>query len=105
MAAAGLSFPKRLIDSAKSADDSRAPDPERAQLGREIGEAISDGLSCLPARRHAAVALYLEGRSVPEASRLLGWGPKRVENLAYRGLAQLRTELAKRGLAGCPNTA
>ena len=48
--------------------------------------------------RRLAVALYLQGHSVPEAAKLLEWGNKRTENLVYRGLADLRECLAKKGL-------
>src|SRR5438128_368806 len=67
-----------------------SPDPERASAGREAGRAIRDCLSGLvPPRRHA-VTLNLQGHSVPEISKLLGWTAKKAENLVYRGLSDLR---------------
>ena len=45
-----------------------------------------------------AVTLYLQGHSVPEAARVLDWPAKRTENLVYRGLADLRECLMKKGI-------
>jgi RNA polymerase sigma-70 factor (ECF subfamily) len=73
-------------------------DPERAHAGSEIGEGLAACLARLVQARRLAVALYLQGHSVPEAARLLGWGEKRVENLVFRGLADLRRCLAAKGL-------
>jgi RNA polymerase sigma-70 factor (ECF subfamily) len=66
------------------------PDPERAASGRELGRAIQGCLGRLIRPRQVTVTLHLLGHSVPEAARLLGWSAKRVENLVYRGLADLR---------------
>ena len=41
--------------------------------------------------------LHLQGHSVPDAARLLGWPAKRTENLVYRGLADLRRCLIAKG--------
>ncbi len=78
--------------------EDRHADPERAAHGREIGAAITDCLGRLDRARRLAVTLHLQGHTVPEAGRLLGWGPKREENLVYRGLAELRDCLAGKGL-------
>lgn len=72
-------------------------DPERRMIGRETGAAIRDCVRRLGASRRAAVTLYLLGHSVPEIGRLLGWPPKRAENLVYRGVADLRRCLADKG--------
>jgi len=75
------------------------PDPERASAGREIGRAIRDCLGgMVPPRRHA-VTLNLQGHSVPEIGRLLGWTAKKAENLVYRGMADLRGCLNGKGIA------
>ena len=74
------------------------PDPERASAGREVGRAIRDCLGGLvPPRRHA-VTLNLQGHSVPEIGRLLGWTGKKAENLVYRGMADLRGCLGEKGI-------
>ncbi|HEV8582256.1 MAG TPA: RNA polymerase sigma factor [Thermoanaerobaculia bacterium] len=74
------------------------PDPERASASRQIGRAIRDCLGAMvPPRRHA-VTLNLQGHSVPEIGRLLGWTAKKAENLVYRGMADLRGCLGSKGI-------
>ena len=74
------------------------PDPERASAGRQIGRAIRDCLGrMVPPRRHA-VTLNLQGHSVPEIGRLLGWTTKKAENLVYRGMSDLRGCLDGKGI-------
>jgi RNA polymerase sigma-70 factor, ECF subfamily len=74
------------------------PDPERRSAGRQLGRAIRDCLKTLVRPRRLAVVLNLQGHSVPEVGRLLGWTPKRAENLVYRGLADLRGCLERKGV-------
>jgi RNA polymerase sigma-70 factor (ECF subfamily) len=74
------------------------PDPERASAGRQIGRAIRDCLGRLvPPRRHA-VTLNLQGHSVPEVGKLMGWSAKKAENLVYRGMSDLRGCLGEKGI-------
>ena len=73
-------------------------DPERIAAAREIGRGIQDCLSQMSRERRLAVTLYLQGHSVPEASRVLDWPAKRTENLVYRGLADLRECLEAKGM-------
>jgi RNA polymerase sigma-70 factor (ECF subfamily) len=73
--------------------------PDRLASSAEIGRAIADCLRQLAEPRRVAVILNLQGHSVPEAARLLGWTVKKTENLVYRGLADLRRSLAARGVA------
>jgi RNA polymerase sigma-70 factor, ECF subfamily len=74
------------------------PDPERATAGRQVGRAIRDCLGgMVPPRRHA-VTLNLQGHSVPEIGRLLGWTAKKAENLVYRGMSDLRGCLGEKGI-------
>ena len=73
-------------------------DPAREYGGREIGGAVQDCLQLMVRPRRLAVVLYLQGHSVPESARLLGWSRKRTENLVYRGLADLRRCLTDKGL-------
>ena len=73
-------------------------DPERLTASREIGRGIVDCLSQMSRERRLAVTLYLQGHSVPEASRVLDWPAKRTENLVYRGLADLRECLMSKGM-------
>jgi RNA polymerase sigma-70 factor (ECF subfamily) len=75
-----------------------ASDPERQRSAREIAEGIRGCLARLVRPRRLAVMLHLQGHSVRDASGLLGWSAKRVENLVYRGLGDLRRCLAAKGL-------
>ena len=63
-----------------------------------LGLAIRDCLSSLAEPRRMAVQLHLEGFRAEEASRVLHWNVKRVQNLMYRGLANLRQCLERKGL-------
>lgn len=76
---------------------SPAPDPEKLQASRELGEGIQDCLQGLLRQRQLAVTLYLQGVSVVEAAKLLGWALKQTRNLVYRGLADLRLCLQGKG--------
>jgi RNA polymerase sigma-70 factor, ECF subfamily len=73
-------------------------DPERLTASREIGRGIQDCLALMSRDRRLAVTLYLQGHSIPDASRVLDWAAKRTENLVYRGLADLRGCLEKKGM-------
>ena len=74
------------------------PNPERRTADHEVGDGIQSCLADLVRPRRLAVVLYLQGHSVPEAAKLLQWGPKKTENLVYRGLADLRKCLTRKGL-------
>jgi RNA polymerase sigma-70 factor, ECF subfamily len=87
-----------LEDSAAELAVANVADPERAAASREIGQGVEDCLTRLVQDRRLAVTLYLQGHSVPEAARVLGWPAKRTENLVYRGLADLRGCLTSKGL-------
>ncbi len=75
----------------------RSADPEREVASAEIGRAIQGCLLALVPRRRLAVTLYLQGCSVPESARRLGWSTKQTENLVYRGLADVRACLQRKG--------
>lgn len=75
------------------------PDPEHQAAGRQLGRFIRECLQTLVRPRRLAVVLNLQGHSVPEVGRLLRWSAKRAENLVYRGLADLRACLERRGVA------
>ena len=76
-----------------------AGDPEQDASHRELGLAVRDCLLAMTSDRRQAVMLHLQGHSVPDAARLLGWAVKRTENLVYRGLADLRRCLRSKGHA------
>ncbi|MCA9706041.1 MAG: RNA polymerase sigma factor [Myxococcales bacterium] len=87
-----------VADEGAELVDARAPGPERRAEAAEISAAIRECLATLSDDRRRAVTLYLQGHSVPEAGRLLGWSTKRAENMVYRGLAELRGHLERKGL-------
>ena len=72
--------------------------PETTSMGREVGRGIRDCLALQVSSRRLAVTLNLQGYSVPEAARQLQWTVKKTENLVYRGMADLRQCLEKKGL-------
>ena len=73
--------------------------PAQRVEGRRIVEAIRACLGGLVRDRRLAVTLHLQGHSVPECARLLGWNAKRAENLVYRGMQGLRACLESTGFA------
>jgi RNA polymerase sigma-70 factor (ECF subfamily) len=73
-------------------------DPDRQASALEIDRAMRDCLSHLSRPRRAAIACHLQGYSVPEAARFLGWTRKRTEHLVARGLKDLRACLLARGI-------
>jgi RNA polymerase sigma-70 factor, ECF subfamily len=74
-------------------------DPERNAAARQAGRAIRDCLGQLVRPRQLAVTLNLQGHSVPEVGKLLGWTTKKAENLVYRGMADLRGCLGAKGVS------
>lgn len=77
---------------------SAAPDPEQRAHAAELGETIRECLTGLIRPRRLVVALHLFGVGAEEAVKVLGWDLKRVRNLTYRGLADLRSCLARKGV-------
>lgn len=86
-----------LAEMSESAPSETEAGPERKAAGRQLGTAITSCLGTMVDARRHAVALYLYGHNVPQAAKLLGWGRKRVENLVFRGLADLRRCLENKG--------
>lgn len=88
-----------LEDDDDTVEHRDAHDPERDATSRQTGRAIKDCLGFMKRERRMAVTLYLQGHSVPDASRVLGWKRKRTENLVFRGLDNLRQCLRKKGIS------
>jgi len=86
------------VGEAENTLRAEAVDPARAMSAREIGDAIEACLARLLSARRRAVALYLQGHSVPETGALLGWTRKRADNMVFRGLADLRLCLSRKGI-------
>lgn len=84
-------------DSAPRIEPQAGGTPETQASLRQLGDAIRDCLRAIIRDRRLAVTLHLQGHSVPEAARLLNWDAKRTENLVYRGLADLRQCLTRKG--------
>lgn len=71
--------------------------PEQDVRSNEIARAIQRCLLRLVVPRRLAVTLYLQGCTVPETALHLSWTAKKAENLVYRGLADMRSCLQRRG--------
>lgn len=65
---------------------------------RELGDRIEAALGDLVASRRPVVRMYLAGYGRDEIGTLLGWSEAKVRNLLYRGLADLREALERRGV-------
>ncbi|HTE54434.1 MAG TPA: sigma-70 family RNA polymerase sigma factor [Kofleriaceae bacterium] len=76
----------------------RVTDPERRLQDRQLGQVIGECLRTIKTERRQALVLFLEGHSVPEAARILGWGHKKTENVIFRGRADLRRRLELMGV-------
>lgn len=72
--------------------------PEETARSREVSEGIRECLGEMVPTRREAVALKLQGHSVPQAAKILGWTAKKTENLVYRGLKDLQECLSSKGL-------
>lgn len=66
------------------------PGPSAASRGREIRRALAECLKRLIEPRRLAVILHLQGERPRDAAEILGWPRKRVHNLTFRGLRDLR---------------
>jgi RNA polymerase sigma-70 factor, ECF subfamily len=77
-----------------------APAVERpaAEADPNLGLEIRDCLGRLAPPRRRAVGLYLLGFEAQESARALGWRVKQMQNLTYRGLADLRRCLEAKGI-------
>lgn len=89
--------PVEDLEAVAPADVTHAS-PEQQAGAREIARGILECLGGLIRPRRVAVALYLHGCTVPEAAGRLGWSLRRTESLVYRGLANLRQCLERKGL-------
>ena len=72
-------------------------DPASDQEAREFGEAIRDCMGRSAPDRRVAVQFHLLGHGLAEIESLTDWNAKKVRNLVYRGLAELRKCLGGKG--------
>lgn len=87
-----------LVDPEPPAAAGGGERPDDHAHGRRLADGISDCVGRLAEPRRLAVTLYLQGHGIGETAALLGWEAKRVENLIYRGLADLRGCLTGKGI-------
>lgn len=87
---------ERYDDPALAAPAAAGPQQrlERADVARAVAEEVD----ALADARRAAVRLYLVGYAREEIADTLGWSQAKARNLIYRGLADLRAALARRGI-------
>jgi RNA polymerase sigma factor (sigma-70 family) len=76
----------------------RAGQPDGVLGRREVAEQVAVAMGALAERRRVVVRMHLSGYDRAEIARALGWSEATVRNLIYRGLADLRSELARRGV-------
>lgn len=89
--------PRGVVASA--AAPQRAEDPLDRLSARELLALVDEEVARLPERyRLPVVVCCLEGRSVEESARLLGWTAGSVKGRLERGRRLLRTRLARRGV-------
>jgi RNA polymerase sigma factor (sigma-70 family) len=73
--------------------------PEQVLARAELTGAVSEALLELADARRTAVRLYLVGYSRDEIAQMTGWSSAKARNLIYRGLADLRAALVRRGIS------
>jgi RNA polymerase sigma-70 factor (ECF subfamily) len=86
-----------LEDLSSRDPKTRQPDPERLARNQEMGRAIHECLGRLNRARRLAVALVLQGHNTRDAANRLDWSIKKVENLVFRGMRDLRGCLTSKG--------
>jgi len=85
-----------LDDEAGSAPPAVVQPPGHPET-LDLSRAIRSCLAGVGIDRRVVVGHYLLGHTLEESETLTGWGGKRVRNLLYRGLADLRQCLARKG--------
>jgi RNA polymerase sigma-70 factor (ECF subfamily) len=86
------------LEASMDAPGPETEQPSRAARSGEIRSAIRECLVAISEKRSLAVTLYLQGHTAPQTARILGWSLTRTENLIYRGMADLRRCLARKGV-------
>jgi RNA polymerase sigma factor (sigma-70 family) len=100
----GIDGPDRRRDWTDAAEgDQEFPTPassgpERQLERSELARAVAEEVVALAEPRRAAVQLYLVGYGSEEVADTLGWSHAKARNLIYRGLADLRAALVRRGI-------
>jgi RNA polymerase sigma-70 factor (ECF subfamily) len=89
-----------LDEAAAGGIAGRSPE-ERAAARQELA-VVKEVLMTLDVDRRRAVGLHLRGFTTAEIGELLGWSEPKARSLVYRGLAEVRSRLAARGVAWEP---
>jgi RNA polymerase sigma-70 factor (ECF subfamily) len=71
--------------------------PLQAAVSDDLAQALGGCLKRLRENRRLIVGFYLLGHTLAESEELSGWDGKKVQNLLYRGLADLRQCLSAKG--------
>lgn len=80
-------------------DNEQSANPEQIRATGRLQEGLQGCLEDMVENRRTAVVLRLQGHSVPEIGRLMGWTQTRANNLVFRGMSDLRLCLETKGLA------
>ena len=64
----------------------------------ELGRAVRDCMGRLREDRRVAVSFHLMGFTLAESETISGWNGKRVRNLLFRGMVDLRRCLGRKGI-------
>ena len=71
--------------------------PLQAAVSGDLARALNGCLRRLKENRRLIVGFHLLGHTLAESAELSGWDGKKVQNLLYRGLADLRQCLSAKG--------
>jgi RNA polymerase sigma-70 factor (ECF subfamily) len=71
--------------------------PLQAAVSDDLAQALGGCLGRLRENRRLIVGFHLLGHTLAESEELSGWDGKKVQNLLYRGLADLRQCLSAKG--------
>lgn len=71
--------------------------PLQAAVSGDLAQALNGCLRRLKENRRLIVGFHLLGHTLAESTELSGWDAKKVQNLLYRGLADLRQCLSAKG--------
>jgi RNA polymerase sigma factor (sigma-70 family) len=75
-----------------------SPGPDTRYERKELGQQIRLALEELGANQRPVVRMYLAGYPQRQIQALLGWTEAKTRNVLYRGVAQLRTTLSRKGI-------
>jgi len=86
---------------APTADESERADPSSGVERRELRDAVSQAMDCLPAnQREVLVLKEFEGLKFKEIAKILDCPESTVKSRMYGGLSGLRSELTRQGITG-----